>query len=124
MSGESTETTGTVPSQLAYLVPTFDPSKDDVQIYAQKVQMILSVWPATKVSELITGLILNTSVTALKTAIAPRLLKNTLVRPSISVLQDNVFLLLFSLRHTGPVTLLTTNNANTMQCKEFFGCLI
>jgi hypothetical protein len=28
------------------------------------------------------------------------------------------------LRHTGPVTLLTTNNANTMQCKEFFGCLI
>jgi hypothetical protein len=86
--------------------------------------MILSVWPATKVSELITGLILNTSVTALKTAIAPRLILNTLVRPSISVLQDNVFLLLFSLRHTGPVTLLTTNNANTMQCKEFFGCLI
>jgi len=64
MSGESTETAGTVPSQLAYLVPTFDPSKDDVQIYAQKVQMILSVWPATKVSELITRLILNTSGTA------------------------------------------------------------
>ena len=65
MSGEGSETTGgSISSQLAYLVPSFDPSKDDVQIYQQKVQLVLSVWPAAKVSELITRLILNTSGSA------------------------------------------------------------
>eukprot|EP00435_Cladocopium_sp_Y103_P017750 s3593_g4.t1 len=64
MSGETTETSANIPSQLAYLVPSFDPSKDDVQIYAQKVQLVLSVWPAAKISELITRLILNTSGSA------------------------------------------------------------
>lgn len=64
MSAESSETPGSIPSQLAYLVPSFDPSKDDVQIYAQKVKLITQVWPAGKISELVTRLILNTSGSA------------------------------------------------------------
>lgn len=44
----------------SFPVPTFDPSKDDVQIYAQKVKLVTTVWPANKISELITRLILNT----------------------------------------------------------------
>ena len=62
---EASETAGgTISSQLAYLVPSFDPSKDDLQLYQQKVQLVFSVWPSTKVNELITHLILNTSGTA------------------------------------------------------------
>ena len=62
---EASETSGgTISSQLAYLVPSFDPSKDDLQLYQQKVQLVFSVWPSTKVNELITRLILNTSGTA------------------------------------------------------------
>ena len=64
MSGESSETSGSMPSLLAYLVPSFDPSKDEVQIYAQKVKLVTTVWPAHKISELITRLILNTSGSA------------------------------------------------------------
>ena len=48
----------------SFPVPTFDPSKDDVQIYAQKVKLVTTVWPANKISELITRLILNTSGSA------------------------------------------------------------
>ena len=55
---------GSVTTQLALLVPSFDPSKDDLLLYHQKVQMVYAVWPQTKVSELITRLILNTSGTA------------------------------------------------------------
>ena len=51
-------------SQLAFPVPSFDPSKDDMQVYQQKVQLVFSVWPASKISELITRLILNTSGSA------------------------------------------------------------
>ena len=57
-------TGGNISSQLAYLVPSFDPSKDDLQLYQQKVQLVFSVWPQTKIVELITRLILNTSGTA------------------------------------------------------------
>eukprot|EP00435_Cladocopium_sp_Y103_P038581 s1016_g10.t1 len=56
-----TETAGGVTNQLAYLVPSFDPSKDDLQMYQQKV---LSVWPQGRISELITRLILNTTGSA------------------------------------------------------------
>ena len=60
MSGsESVDTSTSIPSQLAILVPSFDPSKDDLQVYQQKVQLVLAVWPAGKVSELVTRLILN-----------------------------------------------------------------
>jgi len=32
-------------NQLASLVPTFDPSKDDMQTYKQKVEIVLGAWP-------------------------------------------------------------------------------
>ena len=55
---EATSSTG-VSNQLATLVPTFDPAKDDVTVYGQKVQLVLAAWPKTKISELVTRLILN-----------------------------------------------------------------
>ena len=64
-------TAGTEPAntsisrQLAFLVPSFDPSKDDMQVYQQKVQLVFAVWPSPTISELITRLILNTSGSAL-----------------------------------------------------------
>ena len=61
--GTEQATTG-ISSQLAFLVPTFDPSKDDMQVYQQKVQLVFSVWPPPKISELITRLILNTTGSA------------------------------------------------------------
>jgi hypothetical protein len=58
------EAVGGVSTQLASLVPSFDPSKDDLQTYQLKVQLVLSVWPQGKIAELITRLILNTSGSA------------------------------------------------------------
>ena len=55
---------GTVSKQLAMLVPTFDPSKDDLQIYSQKVSLLLNAWPEGKYTELVTRLILNTTGSA------------------------------------------------------------
>ena len=49
----------TITSQLNSLVPTFDPSIDDVNIWAGKVELILSAWPKNRVSELATRLILG-----------------------------------------------------------------
>lgn len=58
---ESSEGPNTVPNQLAVLVlvPSFDPSKDDLQVYTQKVELLLEAWPSTKYGELATRLILN-----------------------------------------------------------------
>ena len=53
-----------VSTQLATLVPSFDPAKDDLQTYQQKVHLVLSVWPTGKISELVTKLILNTTGSA------------------------------------------------------------
>ena len=66
MSEPSTETSGTVPNQLAILVPSFDPSKDDLQVYTQKVELLLTAWPPGKYTELATRLILNCSGSAFK----------------------------------------------------------
>ena len=67
--GESSTTAGAgflsmVPNQIAALVPTFDPSKDDLQVYTQKVSLLLEAWPAGKYTELVTRLILNCSGSA------------------------------------------------------------
>ena len=65
MSGDGVSSTsggdGTnmVPNQIASLVPTFDPSKDDLQVYSQKVMLLLDAWPSGKYTELTTRLILN-----------------------------------------------------------------
>ena len=55
----SSETPGMVPNQLALLVPSFDPAKDDVMVYSQKVQLLLQAWPEGRWTELATRLILG-----------------------------------------------------------------
>ena len=57
-SGESTKAVST---QLATLVPTFDPSKDDLEQYVQKIEMLADIWPAERLNELATRLVLNAS---------------------------------------------------------------
>lgn len=62
---EGTATGSTlVPSQLAALVPTYDPSKDDLQVYCQKVELLTATWPEGKYTELATRLILGCQGTA------------------------------------------------------------
>ena len=56
----------TVNNQLANLVPSFDPSKDDLQVYQQKVALLLEAWPSGKYTELATRLILNCAGSAFK----------------------------------------------------------
>ena len=63
---ESSEGQTNVSNQLAVLVPTFDPSKDDLQIYSQKVMLLLEAWPPNKYTELATRLMLNCSGSAFK----------------------------------------------------------
>ena len=63
---ESSEGTTNVPNQLAILVPSYDPSKDDLQVYSQKVMLLLEAWPTGKYTELATRLILNSSGSAFK----------------------------------------------------------
>eukprot|EP00435_Cladocopium_sp_Y103_P026541 s2495_g6.t1 len=55
---------GGISNQLAMLVPSFDPSKDDMMIYQQKVELVLAAWPKGKITELVTRLILNCQGTA------------------------------------------------------------
>ena len=43
--GEGGRTDTGVSTQLTTLVPTFDPSKDSLQIYKQKVELLLAAWP-------------------------------------------------------------------------------
>ena len=62
-SGEGTGN-GMVPNQLAMLVPSFDPGKDDLQIYQQKVELLCATWPENRFGELATRLVLNTTGTA------------------------------------------------------------
>ena len=50
---------GTVSNSLTSLIPTFDPSTDSVEVWAQKVELLSKVWPGDKITELITRLILN-----------------------------------------------------------------
>ena len=62
MSSETEEkATTSVSTQLATLVPSFDPSKDDLEQYAQKIEMLAEIWPSDKLNELATRLILNSS---------------------------------------------------------------
>ena len=53
-----------VPNQLASLVPTFDPAKDEILEYTKKVQLLMNMWPEGKWTELATRLILGCSGTA------------------------------------------------------------
>ena len=67
MSGTASEAasdTGQVPNQLAILVPTFDPSVDNVEIWTNKVELLLLTWPSNKILELATRLVLGCKGTA------------------------------------------------------------
>ena len=55
---------GQVPNQLAWLVPTFDPAVDNVEIWSSKVELLLHTWPTSKVTEFATRLILGCKGTA------------------------------------------------------------
>ncbi len=61
-SGQGSDTN--VPNNLAVLVPTFDPATDNVEIWGKKVELLLSAWPPSKISELSTRLILGCKGTA------------------------------------------------------------
>lgn len=63
-SGGTAETSQAVTTQLALLVPSFDPAKDDLLIYQQKVELLTATWPEGKLIELATRLVLNTTGTA------------------------------------------------------------
>ena len=53
------ETVGLVPTQIASLVPTFDPSKDDLLTYTRKVELLVGMWPEGRWTELASRLILG-----------------------------------------------------------------
>ena len=55
---------GGVPNQLALLVPSFDPAVDNVDIWSNKISLLVEAWPETKMTELATRLILNTKGSA------------------------------------------------------------
>ena len=59
-----TDSASMVTNQIAALVPIFDPSKDDLQVYSQKVMLLLDAWPTRNYTELTTRLILNCSGSA------------------------------------------------------------
>ena len=51
-------------NHLASLVPTFDPAKDDLDQYTQKVELLSEIWPQGKTNELLARLILGTTGSA------------------------------------------------------------
>ena len=55
---------GQITNQLASLVPTFDPATDNVEIWASKIELLQSAWPAEKMLELATRIVLNCKGTA------------------------------------------------------------
>lgn len=59
MSSTEGESTTGVGNHLHSLVPSFTPGVDDLQTYQQKVELLASIWPSAKISELTARLILN-----------------------------------------------------------------
>ena len=60
----SSSSSGSSTSQLAYLVPSYDPAKDELLTWSQKVELLSNAWPEDKFPELIARLILNCSGSA------------------------------------------------------------
>ena len=46
-------------NQLASLIPVFDPATDSVEQWTQKIELLTQVWPAGRLGELATRIILN-----------------------------------------------------------------
>ena len=51
-------------TQLSTLIPTFDPATDNVEQWAQKIELLTHVWPEGKLNELATRIILSTKGSA------------------------------------------------------------
>ena len=60
----SSETSSGSTNNLSYLVPNFDPGKDDLLVYSQKVELLSSAWPESRITELTARLILGCSGSA------------------------------------------------------------
>ena len=60
----TTASEAVINSQLWSLVPSFDPAKDSLEIWTQKVELLVGAWPPQKLTELATRLILNCSGSA------------------------------------------------------------
>ena len=65
-NGEAGEGNTATSNNMATLVPSYDPSKDDLEQYTQKVELLTEIWPSAKLNELIARLVLNTSGSALQ----------------------------------------------------------
>ena len=63
-SGGSQSDNGPATNQLASLVPTFDPSVDQVESWGQKIELLLHAWPENRLKELATRIVLNTKGSA------------------------------------------------------------
>ena len=64
VAAPSSDGSNPVTTQLAMLVPSFDPSTDSVDTWTQKVEMLMLAWPKTKLDELATRLVLSCKGTA------------------------------------------------------------
>lgn len=53
-------------SQLAQLVPTFDPGQDNVEQWKQKTSLLAKAWPEAKLLELQERIVLNTKGSAVQ----------------------------------------------------------
>ena len=51
-------------NQLSSLVPSFDPTTDSVETWAQKIELLVGAWPETKYRDLATRIIFNTKGSA------------------------------------------------------------
>ena len=51
-------------SNLAYLVPSYNPATDDLVVWSQKVELLAGAWPEEKMTELIARLIMGCSGSA------------------------------------------------------------
>lgn len=63
-TASSTSSTEAATNPLASLIPTFDPSVDNVEIWASKIELLTKAWPSGKLLELATRIVLNCKGTA------------------------------------------------------------
>ena len=73
----TSDASNTVTTQLAMLVPSFDPASDSVETWTQKVEMLMVAWPKTKLDELATRLVLGCKGTAFQKL---QLVRNEVIR--------------------------------------------
>ena len=63
-SAGATLESGSGKSNLSYLVPSYEPGKDDLLTWSQKIELLTSAWPENKVPELMARIILGCSGSA------------------------------------------------------------